>query len=89
MASLTVRDIEDDVEAALRRRAARRGVSVENEIRDILRQAAREGKPAAKPSVSGEAERQARIARLMAFAHPPLPRFDLKALSDAISDGMD
>lgn len=83
MGSLTVRNIEDDVKAALRLRAARRGVSMESEVRDILRQAARE----ALPLPESNDEREARIARILSFGQPPLPSFDLKAFSDALSDG--
>jgi plasmid stability protein len=39
MASLSVRNLEDDLIARLRRRAARHGRSAEAEVRDILRRA--------------------------------------------------
>jgi plasmid stability protein len=39
MASLSVRNIDDDLVARLKRRAARRGRSAEAEVREILRQA--------------------------------------------------
>lgn len=39
MASLSVRKIDDDVYERLRLRAARRGVSMEEEAREILRRA--------------------------------------------------
>jgi len=39
MAQLVVRNIEDTVKARLQRRAARRGRSMEEEVRDILRDA--------------------------------------------------
>jgi antitoxin FitA len=39
MAQLVVRNIEDDVKERLRRRAQRRGRSMEDEARDILRNA--------------------------------------------------
>jgi len=42
MAQLVVRDLDDGVKAALKRRAARRGRSLEAEVRDILAKAARE-----------------------------------------------
>ncbi|HLI12665.1 MAG TPA: hypothetical protein VKY65_13800 [Alphaproteobacteria bacterium] len=45
MASLSVRNLDDDLLARLKRRAARRGHSAEAEVRDILRQV-----------LSGEAE---------------------------------
>ncbi len=40
MAQLLVRNLEDDVKERLRLRAARRGRSMEEEVRDILRAAA-------------------------------------------------
>jgi plasmid stability protein len=42
MAQFTVRDLEDDVKARLKRRAARHGRSMEEEIRHILRNAVKE-----------------------------------------------
>jgi antitoxin FitA len=46
MAQLVVRNLEDEIKARLRRRAARRGHSMEEEVRDILRNVLRdEGKP--------------------------------------------
>lgn len=42
MAQFIVRDLEDDVKVRLKRRAARHGRSMEEEIRDILRNAAKE-----------------------------------------------
>jgi antitoxin FitA len=42
MAQLIVRDLEDDVKTCLQRRAARHGRSLEAEVRDILRSAAKD-----------------------------------------------
>ncbi len=42
MAQFVVRHLEDDVKARLKRRAARHGRSMEEEIRHILRNAAKE-----------------------------------------------
>lgn len=42
MAQLIVRDLEDDIKARLKRRAERHGRSMEEEVRDILRNAAKE-----------------------------------------------
>ncbi|HMA72523.1 MAG TPA: plasmid stabilization protein [Xanthobacteraceae bacterium] len=42
MAQLLVRDLEDDVKTRLQNRAARHGRSLEAEVRDILRNAAKE-----------------------------------------------
>ena len=45
MAQLIVRNLEEDVKARLRQRASRHGRSVEEEVRDILRDATKgEGK---------------------------------------------
>ena len=38
MASLTIRNLEDDLKLRLRIRAAQHGRSMEEEVRDILRQ---------------------------------------------------
>jgi plasmid stability protein len=42
MAQLVVRNLESDVKAKLQRRAKRHGRSMEEEVRDILREAANE-----------------------------------------------
>ena len=42
MAQFIVRDLEDDVKARLKRRAQRHGRSMEEEVRHILRNAAKE-----------------------------------------------
>lgn len=43
MGTVTVRNIDEDVKRALRLRAARHGVSMEQEIRDILRETVTSG----------------------------------------------
>lgn len=49
MAQFTVRNLEDDVKARLKRRAARHGSSMEEEVRQILRNAVKdENQPAAR-----------------------------------------
>ena len=47
MAQLVVRNLEDDVKAKLRRRAAAHGYSMEEEVRGILRDAVRQPTPPA------------------------------------------
>jgi antitoxin FitA len=42
MAQLVVRDLEDDVKARLQHRARRHGRSVEEEVREILRDAVKD-----------------------------------------------
>lgn len=43
MGTLTVRNLDDETKQALRLRAARKGASLEEEVRTILREAAAEG----------------------------------------------
>ncbi len=45
MASITVRDLEPEVKAKLRVRAARHGRSMEDEVRGILTEAVEESEP--------------------------------------------
>ena len=45
MAQLVVRNIEDDVKARLQRRAKQHGLSLEELVRDILRDAAKDERP--------------------------------------------
>ncbi len=48
MAQFTVRNLEEDVKTRLKRRANRHGTSLENEVRQILRNALKdEGQPKA------------------------------------------
>lgn len=48
MAQFVVRQLEDDVKARLKQRAKRHGRSMEEEVRQILRSAAREAEPTAR-----------------------------------------
>lgn len=48
MAQLVVRDLDEDVKAQLKRRAERHGRSMEEEIRQILRNAVKEEKRAVR-----------------------------------------
>ena len=53
MASITIRDLEPEVKLRLRVRAARHGVSMEEEVRGILREAvAREAAPPSNVAVA-------------------------------------
>jgi plasmid stability protein len=49
MAQLVVRNLDDDVKAALQRRARRHGRSTEEEVREILRNAVRNEEVAKEP----------------------------------------
>lgn len=46
MATLTIRNLDDDLKSTLRVRAARHGRSMEEEVRSILRQALAKASPA-------------------------------------------
>ena len=48
MAQLVVRNLEEEVKARLQRRAARHGQSMEEEVRDILRNALKEDETPAR-----------------------------------------
>lgn len=49
MAQFTVRNLEEDVKARLKKRATRHGASLEEEVRQILRNAVKdEGRPKAR-----------------------------------------
>jgi antitoxin FitA len=61
MAQFVVRNLEESVKARLRRRANRHGRSMEEEVRDILRNAVRAEEPAAAPLGSRLRGRFARI----------------------------
>ncbi|WP_027996642.1 FitA-like ribbon-helix-helix domain-containing protein [Simplicispira psychrophila] len=76
MATLTIRNFDDDLKATLRMQAARHGQSMEEEVRSILRQALTQA-----PVTTGLGTRLAdRFAAVKAdFAVPPrsLPRAPL------------
>jgi len=61
MAQLVVRNLEEGVKARLQRRASRHGHSMEEEVRDILRNAVRVEERATIPLGSRVRERFARI----------------------------
>ncbi|MEY4984586.1 MAG: hypothetical protein RIR62_2852 [Pseudomonadota bacterium] len=69
MASMIIRNLEDDVKARLKMRAAQRGVSMEEEARDILRRSV----GAANPRSDLGAAIAARFAG-MNVTLPPLVR---------------
>jgi antitoxin FitA len=48
MAQVVVRDMDEDIKVRLKRLAERHGCSMEEEIRQILRNATRESRPVAK-----------------------------------------
>ena len=60
MAQLVVRNLEDGVKARLRRQASRHGLSMEEEVRDILRNAV---KPEARTAIGLGSRIRSRFAR--------------------------
>ena len=61
MAQFVVRDLEEDVKARLKRRAERHGHSMEQEVRDILRDAVKQEKRPAPGLGSRIASRFTRV----------------------------
>ena len=82
MASITIRNLDEDVKRKLQIRAARNGRSMEKELRLALIDLADE-KP---PERRSAAETEAIYRKLKALAFPPLEPFDQKAFSDELND---
>ena len=89
MTSLTIRNVDDATKQRLRMRAARHGVSMEEEVRRILKEALR---PAEAPSGLGKRLRD-RFAGLTAeeFVVPRrhAPRGDRDTTDFALIDGLE
>lgn len=89
MASLTIRNLDEAVKQGLRRRAAERGVSMEEEARAVLRAAAL---PSSGPRDLGAAIR-ARFAPLggveLGERIPPRERGRIIPFGDWLEDGED
>jgi plasmid stability protein len=81
MGTLTVRNVDDDVKRVLRRRAAEHGVSVEQEVRTILRAVTHPDEPE-----KGAWRLKATKEEILALGQRPKRPFDLKALSDHMWD---
>ena len=77
MATLTIRDLDDSVKLGLRMRAARHSRSMEEEVRQILRQAV-QGDAAAPPQQDLASRIRARVAAVggadLKIAPRELPR---------------
>ena len=89
MGSLTVRKLDDEVIRDLRRSAAERGVSMEQEARDRLRRALPRGKSPGNPE-EPEWNLNASLEEILAISRR-LPRveFDQKEESDRLYDYLD
>lgn len=87
MATLTIRNLDEDVKRDIRRAAAERGVSMEQEARDRLRLA---GYEQAGPRKKATAEELIELGQQLTKEEPADPRFKTltqKEISDLISDG--
>ena len=73
MSALTIRNLDDDVKRALRKRAAERGVSMEQDARDALRR---------DLGLAQRVRRKPLLAELDALGIQPSEPFDLKEVSD-------
>lgn len=83
MASLTIRNIDDDLKRKLRVRAARNGRSMEQDLRLALQALVAEEET---PRRRSQAEAKIVYERLMALGKPPLQPFDVKTASDELYD---
>lgn len=88
MGSMTVRKIDDEVISDLRISAARRGVSMEQEARDRLRQPLRE--PVAQPDHEKPWRLKASREEILAtLGKLPNMDFDQKEVTDRLYDYLD
>ncbi|MBB3937513.1 FitA-like ribbon-helix-helix domain-containing protein [Aureimonas phyllosphaerae] len=83
MASLTIRNIDDDLKRKLQIRAARNGRSMEQDLRLALQNLVAEER---KPRLRSEAEARVIYEQLRALRQPPLEPIDQKAVSDELYD---
>lgn len=78
MASITIRNLDDDIKRRLRVRAAEHGRSMEEEARDILRQVV--GQPGAPRNLGQSIH--ARFAALGGVNLPPAKRTSMRPAAD-------
>lgn len=82
MSTITIRNLDDNVKQVLRQRAATRCVSMEQEARDVLREATI---PQARPGPAGWRLKASRD-EILALALKPERPFDLRALTGQMWD---
>lgn len=70
MGAITVRNLDDDIKTELRKRAAARGVSMEQQVRDVLRASVSQG--------SGADARQTTFSKSMDRIKAKHGAFDLE-----------
>jgi plasmid stability protein len=76
MGTITIRNLDENVKRELRKRAAERGVSMEQEARERL----------AKSLDSQKKQKKATIEEILALGRKPTEPFDLKKISDEMWD---
>jgi len=90
MGAITVRKIDDDLIRELRVSAAQRGVSMEQEARDRLRQPLQHAQPAAtEDDAATNWNLKATKEQILALGIKPGQPIDHKAESDALYDYLD
>lgn len=77
MGNLTIRKLDDETKTRLRLSAAAKGISMEEEARQRLRESLADAKPG---------RTKATIEELLKFSVKPAKPFDQKAASDELSD---
>ncbi len=82
MSTLTIRNLDDRVKQELRKRAAARGISMEQEVREVLRNVTMPANPPRRGAWRLKASRE----EILALGHKPERQFDLKALTDHMWD---
>ncbi|WP_367716776.1 plasmid stabilization protein [Nitratireductor sp. GISD-1A_MAKvit] len=82
MATLTIRNVDEKVRRALRRRAAENDTSMEEEVRRILAASVRTPEEIA---LSRDSFQRAKVLKTISIR--PIGDFDLKAISDEIWNG--
>jgi plasmid stability protein len=75
MGTLTIRKLDDRVKQALRKRAAERGVSMEEEARNILRK---------EVVGSGPIKKRPTVEEIMSLTKKPKEPVDQKAFTDEL-----
>jgi antitoxin FitA len=77
MGSLTIRKLDDDIKTRLRLSAAAKGISMEEEARRRLKESLNQVEPARK---------RLTVEQLLKFSVKPAVPFDLKKVSDELSE---
>lgn len=81
MATLTIRNLDDNVKRELRKRAAEHGVSMEEEVRRTLAESFHRRHEASAPR-----RRRPRIEEMTRLGIKPKKPFNLKKISDEMWD---